>query len=236
MMDVRRVESPPASAAALPARRPGLADVASLPLAPSTQQALDRRAADMHGGAIWRKRKYAEARGLLGLAQIAPRVVVLELDLRTELTALVELRDTPVPCMAPGADDIHLEHRAVLVLQFPEELIAGPIAGTRPARILEPRPVFHANVSYGGPVQVLCLGASVPRGFPLREMLLTSYAALTLQSISLDAMDPAGVLNPIASGWWQANASRIPLTTTPFLGRREAGPPQAGASDREGGS
>jgi hypothetical protein len=60
----------------------------------------------------------------------------------------------------------------------------------------------------------------VPRGFPLREMVLASYAALTLQAISLDNMDPAGVLNRQAAVWWQANAQRIPLTTEPFLGRR----------------
>jgi hypothetical protein len=57
----------------------------------------------------------------------------------------------------------------------------------------------------------------VPRGYPLREAVLASYAALTLQSVMVDELDPVGVMNRQAARWWQANAGRIPLTTTPFL-------------------
>jgi hypothetical protein len=53
--------------------------------------------------------------------------------------------------------------------------------------------------------------------------VLASYAALTLQSVMVDERDPAGVMNSEAARWWQANAGRIPLTTTPFLAPIRAG-------------
>jgi hypothetical protein len=64
---------------------------------------------------------------------------------------------------------------------------------------------------------LLCLGVNVPRCFPLRECVLASYAALTLQSIMVDERDPAGVMNKEAALWWQSNLHRIPLSTVPFL-------------------
>jgi hypothetical protein len=47
--------------------------------------------------------------------------------------------------------------------------------------------------------------------------VLGSYAALTMQSVMFDELDPGGVMNGEAAHWWQANAGRIPLTTAPFL-------------------
>ena len=66
-------------------------------------------------------------------------------------------------------------------------------------------------------VQPLCLGANVARGFPLREAVLASYAALTLQTATIDDRDPAGIMNREAALWWQANAARAPLSRAPFL-------------------
>ena len=67
-------------------------------------------------------------------------------------------------------------------------------------QVLEPRHVHHPNVGtdeafgHSGPgpfaSQPLCLGIRIPRGLPLREALLMSYAALTLQSVQVD--DRAG--------------------------------------------
>jgi hypothetical protein len=158
----------------------------------------------------------------MALSQIAPRLQIRALDMRTDLVAIVELHDTPVPCMRPGQSDIELADCAVLAIRYPEAILVGPIAGTLPVRVLEPRDVFHSNVSYGERAPALCLGANVPRGFPLREIVLTCYGALTLQAISLDALDPAGVLNPQAAFWYQANRARVPLSDAPFLGWREA--------------
>jgi len=217
----------PASGAQL--ARPGLHELTDLPLDEASKRALAPLLEDMQGRPAWRMRKYNEAHGLVALSSIAPRLRILDLDLRTELKALVELRDTPVPCMAPGASDIHIESRALLAIEYPEEILYKPIPGTRPIRLLAPRHVWHSNVGPAGvPAPALCLGASIARGFPLREMVLCCYAALTLQAISLDHMDPAGVLNGEAARWWQANAGRIPLTTEPFLPLGAAGLTQSG--------
>ena len=188
-----------------PQRPPGLADLATLELATESKTLLDLAAAESLGSAVWRRRKLAEAHGLLALAQIAPRLVLRHLDMRTDLVVLIELRDTPVACMRSGASEVHIERGALLAIEYPEAIIAAPIPGTRPVRVLAPHEVYHANVAYGIRVPPLCLGASVPRGLPLREIVLASYAALTLQAITLDVLDPAGVLNGEAARWWQAN-------------------------------
>jgi len=220
----------------------GLADLATLPLDEGNQRNLDRLVEDIvSGSSAWRERKPREARGLIALSQIAPRLSIRHLDLRTELITLVELRDTPVPCWPPGSAEIQIHRGAVLAIRYPEDILSRPIPGTSPIRILEPHFVFHSNVGpFANPTPSLCLGANVPRGFPLREIVLASYAALTLQAISLDTMDPAGVLNGDAATWWQANATRIPLTAEPFLGwRRETasqeGATAATAGDGQGG-
>jgi len=47
--------------------------------------------------------------------------------------------------------------------------------------------------------------------------VLQTYAALSLQAITLDRMDPQGVMNSAAVAWWNSRPERIPLTTEPFL-------------------
>ena len=213
---------PPAETPTTPPRPAGLADLSTLELTPENQRALAQASADALGPPAWQQRKRAEAHGLIALSQIAPRLSIRHLDMRTDLVVLIELRDTPVPCLSPGEADIRIERTALLAIDYPQEIISHPIPGTRPIRVLAPSAVFHSNVAYGIPMPPLCLGASVPRGYPLREMALASYGALTLQAISLDNLDPAGVLNAEAAVFWQANAKRIPLTTEPFLGWRGA--------------
>ncbi len=214
-------------------RLPGLADLATLRLTAQNQRTLDQLCTERVGPPSWRHRKRIEAHGLIALSQIAPRLVIRQLDLRTDLVAIVELRDTPVPCMRPGQSDIELADGALLAIRYPEAILVGPIPGTLPVRVLEPRNVFHSNVAYAERAPALCLGANVPRGFPLREIVLTAYGALTLQAISFDALDPAGVLNPRAAFWYQANADRVPLTDVPFLGWREDASSPAGGGQRE---
>lgn len=226
----------PAAATQATSRAPGLADLATLPLEEPNRRVLDHLSKDIvSSSAAWRGRKIAEAHGLMALSQIAPRLRIHYLDLRTELIAQIELMDTPVPCRTPGSSDIHIERGAMLTILYPEAILTGPIPGAGPIRILEPRNVYHSNV---GPFEerapALCLGANVPRGFPLRELVLSSYAALTLQAISLDRMDPAGVLNGDATLWWQANTQRIPLTTESFLGRSHVDPCWSGESEGTG--
>jgi hypothetical protein len=207
-------------------RLASLADLPTLPLTPRNQSTLDQLRTQSLGSPSWRHRKRIETHGLIALSQIAPRLEIRHLDLRTDLVAIVELRDTPVPCMRPGQSDIELADGALLAIRYPEAILVGPIPGTLPVRVLEPCDVFHSNVAYAERAPALCLGANVPRGFPLREIVLTAYGALTLQAISFDALDPAGVLNPQAANWYQSNRARVPLTTAPFLGWREDASPR----------
>jgi hypothetical protein len=155
-------------------------------------------------------------RDLLALEQIAERMTVLGIECRTELRALVRL-SAPVPCMQPGARDLVVADHVDLALLYPEAILRGPLPGFALVEILSPRHVHHANVSAGPLGQRLCLGVNVPRGYPLREAVLASYAALTMQTAMVDELDPAGVMNSEAARWWQANPDRIPLTTAPFL-------------------
>jgi hypothetical protein len=194
----------------------GLSDLDRVPLPPQQEDGLRRLREAALGTPVWRARKETEARDLLALEQIADRMLVLGVDATTELRALVRLR-APVPCMPPGARDLVLADEVDLALLYPEEILRSPLPGFAIVEILTPRNVYHANVATRGPSQRLCLGANVPRGYPLREAVLASYAALTLQSVMLDEHDPAGVMNGEAARWWQANTDRIPLTTAPFL-------------------
>jgi hypothetical protein len=206
----------------------GLSDLKRLPLDAENQRALDQRLNDMLGSRAWCLRKRAEAHGLMALSQIAPRLIIRHLDLRTDIVALLELRDTPVPCMSPGAPDIHIVYGALTAIEYPADILIKPLPGTRPVRLIQPTNAWHSNI---GPPDVqpaaICLGHNVPRGLPLTEMVLLSYAALTLQAVSLDYQDSAGVLNPEAAIWWQSNAHRAPLTTASFLDPLRAGTPQA---------
>jgi hypothetical protein len=198
--------------------RPGLADIPTLKLSPRNQEILDQVSGDMLGAAAWRRRKRAEVHGLLALSQLAPRLRVRQLDLRTELHAIVELEDTPVPCMKPGANAIEVARRAVLAIAMPAEILVRPIPGTYPVRVLEPGHVFHPNCGPANePLPALCLGAKVLRGTPLREIVLACYAALTLQAVGFDTMDPAGVMNRQAAEFFQSNTTLLPLTAAPFL-------------------
>ena len=55
------------------------------------------------------------------------------------------------------------------------------------------------------------------KGTRIRELILTSFGLLTLQSHTMDLMDPAGVLNAKAAEYWQQNCHRIPLSNEPFI-------------------
>jgi hypothetical protein len=162
-----------------------------------------------------RQRKLAEARELLALAQISDRLVVHWLDLSADLRAKVELR-VPVACLPDPNGPLQVAPRALLGIIYPEKAAILPQPGFAFVRILAPGPVWHSNVSHD-PNQVLCLGTSLPAGVPLKEIILMTYGALSLQTTQLDRQDPAGVLNPAAGDWWQHNPSLIPLTREPFL-------------------
>lgn len=194
----------------------GLADLARVPLPSSQRDGLERLRETALGSASWRARKIESLRETFALEQIAERLTVRAVDAITELRVVVSLR-TPVPCMPPEATDLVVEDEVELILHYPEEILRGPIPGYAIVEILEPRHVFLASVGSAGGSQRLCLGANVPRGYPLREAILATYASFTMQTIAIDERDPAGVMNGDAAHWWQSNTARIPLSTAPFL-------------------
>ena len=86
---------------ALRGERFGLSDLGLITLTDKQEALVAALVADSQGPAHWRRRKEHETRRLLALAQIAPRLTVQALDLRTTLKALLQLQ-TPVPCLPPG--------------------------------------------------------------------------------------------------------------------------------------
>jgi hypothetical protein len=178
-------------------------------------------AADCSGGsAQFRRRKIAEARDLLALSQIGPpgRLRVEALDLGGDLRARLRLRvATPYLRRDGNGDPIKVAPEAVLHLRYFEEAVRAPQAGYRYIGIESPLGVWHPNVALDAG-QPLCLGAKMPAGVRVVELVLLSYAALCLQSVTLDLGDPAGLLNHAAAMYWQQHTERIPLSKTPFLG------------------
>ncbi len=198
-----------------PARQEyGLSSLPEVPLPPERQHLLRGLCEMSQGSPTWRARKSAEARDLLALETIAPRLVIVALDLTTELLAIVRMQVT-VPCL-PATGELVVVGQVDLALRYPEEILRGPLPGYALVEIPTPRRVWHPNISVDQ-AQRLCLGANVPRGYPVREAVLGSYAALTLQSITLDGSDPAGIMNGAALEYWNDHRSRIPLSKAAFL-------------------
>jgi len=193
----------------------GLAALSEKALSPENKQLLDKVSAVAAGSPVWRARKLAEARDLLALSQLASRLTVLELDGREALRALVELR-VPVPCLPAANGDLQIADRALLGLTYPEEAIRRPQPGYAFVQIIAPSPVWLANVTPDFR-QLLCLGASLPAGIRVKELLLMTYGALTMQTVQIDETDGAGVLNHEAALWWQQNLHRVPLSRVAFL-------------------
>ncbi len=196
----------------------GLSDLLEVPLLAHQEQGLERLREAALGSAMWRNRKIAETRKVFGLEQLADRLSVLAVDATTDLRVVISI-ETPVATLPPGALDLVVEHQVELVLHYDEGILTGPQPGWAIVEILSPRFVHHANVGTSGDSQRLCLGANIPRGYPLSEAILATYSALTMQSVAIDERDPAGVMSFEAAVWWQNNLARIPLSTAPFLAR-----------------
>lgn len=205
-----------------PVSRYGLSDLPRVPLLPAHESALEQARERMLGAGFWRAAKLSAMRDVLALARIS-RLEVIGIDPTTELRVLIRM-PCCVPCLPPAAPELVVEQQVELSLRYGEEILRGPQPGYSIVEILRPFHVHHPNAS-AGPAQRLCLAASLPRGYPLREAIVASYAALTLQSVMLDERDPAGVMSPAAARFWQQHMHRIPLTREPFLA-----PPGGGAT------
>lgn len=202
-----------------PAPSATLADLPQVRLTPQHQSLLDHAAGLCGGPPEWRNRKIAEAHDALALAQIANRMSVAQLDLFNDLRILIQLR-VPVPVLPDPRQALQIAPLAVLGIVYRFSTIGHAEPGYSFVQILAPAPVWHANVSLQLG-QMLCLGPLLPAGIPLKEIILMTYGALSMQTVQLDALDPAGVLNPIAADWWQRNLNLIPLSREPFLNPQE---------------
>jgi len=191
-----------------------LADLAHVTLAEPQAELLETAGGEAVGDRMWRERKLAEARDLLALTSLAPRMAVKDLSLTNDLRALVRLA-MPVPCRF-GGGDLVIAHGALLGIRYPREVLSRALPGPAFVQVLLPQGIFHPNVSEG-PIQALCLGAQLPLGIRVTELVLMSYRALAMQEHTLDVRDPAGIFRADAARWWQRNTERIPLTQEPFL-------------------
>jgi hypothetical protein len=193
----------------------GLRALPSVELNERSRAMLEAAEAASLGSPIWRARKTAETREILALGQIADRFRVLEVRMHTDLLVAAELHVT-VPCLEAPGQPLQVLPMALLGLKYPEAVLAEAVPGTAFVQILAPGAVWHANVAraFGQP---MCLGPRMPVGIPLREIVILTYGALSMQTVQLDPGDAAGVLNAAAAEFWQANLDRIPLTRASFL-------------------
>ena len=200
----------------LPPPAAGLSSLASVPLNAANQRLHDRAAADCGGPAPWRHRKLAEIYVVLVLTQICHRLILRWFDVREAFLARLILK-TPVPCLPDPKGQLQIVDYAELGLAYRQEALRLPQPGYSFVQILYPTHVWHSNVAldHGNPI---CLGAKLPAGIRVLELILMTYGALTFQAgAPNDAADPAGVLNPDAARWWQQNLAMVPLSRAPFL-------------------
>jgi hypothetical protein len=202
-----------------------LSALGEVALSPENQRRLDAAAATSGGPPLWRARKLAEARDLLALSQIAGRLTVQALDLDEALRVLLHLR-VPVPCL-DAQRRFEAAPLAVLGLTYRQEALRQQLPGYAFVQVLLPQNPWHANIAMdrGRP---LCLGTQLPAGIRCKELVLMAYGALSMQTVQIDEMDVAGVLNVEAARWWQQNTHRIPLTRTPFLAAEGSLPGERG--------
>jgi len=193
----------------------GLSALAQVSLHVTLQQVLDAAATHCGGPTALRHRLIAEGRDLLRLVQVSGRLRLLALDLSSDLRAVVEMA-VPVPCLPNPLGALQIHPVACLALRYPLAAITHPQPGTAFVRILAPRPVHLPSVSVDQN-QVMCIGSIVRAGHPLREIVLTVYGALSLQTVQINAQDSAGVFSPAAAEYWQRNVDRIPLSREAFL-------------------
>ncbi len=198
--------------------RPGLASLNEMTLSPLNQRRLEQVSADMQGVAPWQDRKTSEARRLLALEQLAgaARMRVMSLDLEQDLRAEVWL-DVPVAMTPNGNGTLNVGRGAVIGIVYPQVILSMPLPGFALVSLVHPGSgAYYPNVgtSHG---QRMCLGATLPVGIPVSELVLLSYALLTGQTIMMDTGDSAGVMHVDAAHYWSANQHKMPLSPTPFL-------------------
>jgi hypothetical protein len=204
----------------------GLAALHEVELGAQADAWLQAVSAEARGSATWKRRKQAEARELLALAAICPRLRVDHLDLADSLRAVVFMR-VPVALQPSDDGELPLAHLAVLGIEYRQEFLTQPTPGYSYVQILAPTgELWYPNVVRRPPPlgQPLCLGVQLPAGIRLRELIVMSYSALTMQAFSTRVMEINGVFNTAAALWWDKNLQRVPLSRTPILGTDDLDP------------
>jgi hypothetical protein len=112
----------------LTAPQGGLAALPIVELHARNAELFQAALAESGGPLPWRIRKKAEARELLALSQIAPRLVVQQLDLREALRALLFL-NVPVALRPGQLGEFCVANYAVLGLNYPQEALCKPQPG-----------------------------------------------------------------------------------------------------------
>jgi hypothetical protein len=202
--------------------------LAKVQLDAKRQQMLQDAELTAGGGAVWRGRKRVEAFEVLALSQITnDRLAVRYLDLTDDLRALLVLT-VPVACRPDASNVLPIANHAVLGFTYPAEAMRRRLPGSAFFQILDPQGVFHPNVDTSK--QQLCLGATILANTPARELIISAFGALSMQTVQVNEADPAGVLNVEAARWWQQNLHRTPLTNSPFLAPTAAASLQGGTA------
>jgi hypothetical protein len=191
-----------------------LSKLGEVTLTPANERLLAMAQSTAAGSPAWRARKTGEARDMLALGQESERYRVDGLDLSHDLRALLTMH-VPVPCLPDPAGPLQFAPLARLGLSYEEHSLKWPAAGTSFVQLIFPRHAWLPNL--GRPTQTLCLGASLPAGIRVTEILHMVFGALTLQTVQMDLLDAAGVLNPEAALWWQRNLDKVPTTREGFI-------------------
>jgi len=197
----------------------GLFDLNKVVLNKRNQRLLDEALKNCGGSAAWQRRKKTETRDLLALGQISPCMEVDFIDLREKIRVLVMMK-VPVPLTPGEKGNLRVANFALLGIMYPEEAIRESLPGFAYVELLQPEQVWHANVN-SDPPRLVCLGDRLPVGIPLKEIVLLTYGALSMQTVQIDEADPSGVMNVHAARWWQSNLHLTPLTRKSFLDRAQ---------------
>ncbi len=169
--------------------------------------ALERNLGDRE----WAGWKAVEAAALVGLADNAPRMRLLELHLEGDMEAIFHVT-MPVP-REPVNGKLQIGNNALLAMRYEECWRWKPPPGWAVLGLLHPGDAFFPNHSQQ--LKSICLG-DLPTGVPPREIALLGYFAVTLQNYMLDETDPHGVLNVKACHYFRAHPEWLPLTRDGF--------------------
>ena len=124
----------------------GLTALNKVTLSDRNQKILEKALSSCGGATAWKKRKQAEARDLLALAQVSGRMSVKEIDISATLRAVVYL-EVPVPQLIDGQGELKIAEGAIIGLMYREEAVVLPQSGFSYIQILSPNHIWHANVS-----------------------------------------------------------------------------------------